>query len=551
MAQLELNVGGQTQRVPIPEGQDVTPEYVQSVASRLGAAASPEKQGQAQSAATQPQTPGFLSALGSQVAARTTEPLGQIASGLTAQRETVPGTNILTPASTLEKAATVLPAAINLAATGFAPVATGVGALVQAAADASGYVEPNGLWSNVLGGIAEISTGGVSKVYKEVVRPKRTAAKLLSEVDALGGVDAWPQERISAGLRNAAHTALSAREKPIKAALNQLEASASKHMIQEGSVAHGHLKAAMDMVSDLDLPLGKSARKYVDSIESAIATGKPIPARDAVKLRHILKRPQFTGIVNDPDQAPAAKLIGGLRDRVTMSIEAAMRDGGDRAGAEAYNGALRSYRIAVADPKRAIRSVLSSKRTPMQAFSAAFTQKDPNVLRTLTDLAQKSPAMQTKLRLGYFETLRAATSDFTKGGEALVHFKRTRPLLEANKLFNTGELDDITSLLRRQDAIQRAGDAIAVHLGRVTQGAAMSAMAGGAAYAYTQDPKYLAMVAMAAGAAPLVKQLAFLPTGSREGQRLAALIVRQVSKGAQNIFSEETRDPHDVEEQEP
>lgn len=550
MPQLELDVGGQTHRVDIPQGQEVTPEYVQSVASRLGAAASPAKQGQAQAAATEPQAPGFGSALASQVAARTTQPAGELMSALRQPREEMaPG--ILSPQSSLDKILAAVPPAVNLATTAFAPAASGIGALTQAAAEASGVVEQGGLWSNVLGGIAEIGAGGVTKVYKDVVRPKRVASKLTAEVDALGGVDAWPQERISKSLRAAAHTALSARERPIKAVLNQMEASAGRHMMQDGSVAYGHTRAALDMISDLDLPLGKSARKYVNDMEALVAAGKPIPARNLVKLRHILKRPQFTGIVGDPNKGPAEKLIGNVRDRVTQGVEAAIRDSGDDAGANAYNAALRSYRINVADPKRAIRSVLSSKRSPMQAFTSAFNQKDPNILRTLTDLAQKSPAMQSKLRLGYFETLRAATKDFTNPGEMMTHFRRTRPLLEANKLFNAQELDDIASLMRRQDSLQRAGDAIASQLGRITTSAATGMMAGGAAYAYTQDPKYVAMVAMAGGAAPLVKQLAMLPMGSREGQRLAALIVRQVTKTAQNVFSEETRDPGEVEEVEP
>jgi len=406
------------------------------------------------------------------------------------------------------------------------------------------------MWSEVLGGVAELAGGGVGMVRRMAGR-KLTERGLRKSVEAFGSADAWPEERISQGLRSAAHSALSAREKPIKSALNVLEAQASRGVIAPGTGAYGHIVSALDDIVEKELPLGGAAKRYVNKLTEAVAKGEPVAGRDAVKLRHILKRPQYTGIVGDPDVAATTKLLGSVRDKVTDAVELTLKDNHGDAAANAYSGARRAYRIEVTDPKRAIRSVLSSKRTPMQAFTAAFSQRDPNTFRVLTNLAQKSPAMQTKLRLGYFEALRAATADFTKGGEALVHFKRTRPMLEATGLYKAAELDDITSLLRRQDSLQRAGDQIAQALGRMGTGAAMSMAGLGGAYLYNQDPKYMAMAALASGAAPLVKQLVFLPSGSREGQRLAAIIVRQVAKGAQAVFSEETKDPDDVEDEQP
>lgn len=551
---LELDVGGSTQRVPVPEGQEITPEFVQSTAARLGAAASPAKQGQAQAAATAPQSGAstFMGSLGN----RATD-LAQSAASLTV------------PPKSLGDLPGKLGDAINVGAAGFAPIATGFGALIQAAGEGGGFTAPGGMWSQVLGGVAELAGGGVGMVFRGPARKMAlkgvlqrdtkqiaqafagTRRTLTKEVEALGGADAWPEERISAGLRNAAHAAFGAREKPIKAALNTLEAQASRGLIQPGTGAYGHITSALDDIVEKELPVGGAARRYVDKLTTAVANGQPVNGRDAVKLRHILRRPQFTGIVGDPDARATTKLMGAVREKVTDAVELALKDNHGDEAATAYSSARKAYRIEITDPKRAIRSVLSSKRTPMQAFASAFSQQDPNAFRVLTQLAQKSPAMQTKLRLGYFESLRAATSDFTKASDALVHFKRTRPLLEASGLFKGAELDDITSLMRRQDSLQRAGDHIASQLSRIATGGAMSLMAGGATYAYTQDPKYLAMAAMASGAAPLVYKLAMLPSGSREGQRLAALIVRQTSKAAQAVFSEETKDPDEVEEQEP
>lgn len=562
MPQLELDVGGQTQRVDIPEGQQVTPEYVQSVASRLGAAASPAKQGQAQAAATAPSGPGFGGALREAVAERTTVPLSRMT------QIPMPSQvgSVGSPSDMLGR----LGAGAEFASTVASPLSSAVGALTEAAAANGGINSP---WKEIMGGVAEIAGGGIGTVFKgsarratvkalakgdfktaktAVLGPQRTLTK---EFEALGSAEAWPEERVGRELRSAAHAAFGRREKPIKAALNMMEAEASKHMMQPGSQAWTHVAGAVDDIKQFEIPLGKAARKYVDNLEVAIGQGQPLPARDAVKLRHILKRPQFTGIMGDPDVAPATKLIGNARDRLTLGVEAALREGGNAKTAADYNAALRAYRIEIADPKRAIRKVLSSKRSPLEAFNAAFNQKDPNAFRVLTDVLPKSPAMQTKVRLGYFEALRAATKDFSTAGEAMKHFDRTRPLLEASKLFAPNELDAIKSLLRRADSVDRAGAKLAQAMSNLPlkiAGYTGAAGSGSAAlYAYAQDPKYLAMAALASGAAPLVYKLAMLPAGSIESKRLAGLIVKQVARAGRNVFAEETKDPNDVEEDQP
>lgn len=521
-------------RVEIPADAEVTPQLVQSLGSTAGAQASPARQQETQAAAAQPAegaAPSFLSALGSQIAARTTEPLAALTS----------------PQSTmLERAG----GALSLGTTIAAPYATAIGALIQAGAEAGGVVTPGGLWSNVLGGVAEIGSGGVSKLFKSVVRPKATVNRITKAFAKEGDMAAWPSERVGSAIRAESQRVMKTIANPLKKQLNTLESKAAKHTVQPNSTAYGHMRAALDTISDFDLPIAGEAKRIVTKLEEAVANGQAVSARDFVQLRKFLKRPKVAAH-GDPDVAQASKLLGGVRDRFTQGVEAAMRDAGDDAAATAYNSTLRSWGINVAEPRRAIRAVLSPKRTPQQAFKSAFSLEDPNAFRTLTQLAKKSPAIQTKLRLGYFETLRAATNDFTKGADTLTKFRDTRPALEAAGLFTAREMDDIHVLMRRGDALEKAGSNIAAAIGRLGQGAATSAMLGGATYAYTQDPKYLAIAAMASGAAPFVKQLVMLPGGSRESQRLAALIARQVAKGADAIFSEETQEPGEVEEPEP
>ena len=141
----------------------------------------------------------------------------------------------------------------------------------------------------------------------------------------------------------------------------------------------------------------------------------------------------------DPDVALNARKVGLARGKLTEAVAATLPDD----IGTAWQNARTAFATEIAGPKRALRTVLNRNTTPAQAFESVFASNDPHVFRTLMHVAEKSPAVKTKLRLGVLDTLDEASAGFKESKAALTHLDALRPMIETNKLFPLRSFRDL------------------------------------------------------------------------------------------------------------
>lgn len=447
--------------------------------------------------------------------------------------------------STLENVADAAQLGAGIAQPGL----SAMGAGVQAISDSMGM---NLDTARALSGLAEVGAQAhkfVGVGTRAVKAGKRLlgAAREVLETEP-GAADLLPRERLTTNLVNGVRNTIGTVRRSLKGDFNRMELEVARNFprINPNDPGYAMVRNAVLEAQKSAAKLDGRSMRILERLDTLMhpprpdMPGQPVPTRLLVKLRKTLRDQVKFVNADSPDADATGRKAKAIRGLVNQALESAMPD--ELLGR--WQEAKTAYRTQVAEPFRALRTVLSQNSTPQQGFQAVFQGGDPNVFRTVLRLSENSPAVRGRLRLGYLETLREATGDFQDAEKMQAQFAKTRPIIAASGLFTPEELSSFELILRRR-ALPGVTEALTGFL--TARGMVRLGVAQGIGFMITKDPSILPIAAIAAGALPQLRRLTMLPVGSSEGRKLALQAINQITKFASGLNSDSMESPDTFE----
>jgi hypothetical protein len=428
----------------------------------------------------------------------------------------------------------VLQAGSAAATPGLAALGAGAQALGQTLGQS-----PTG--ARIVGGVTEL-LAGLAGVPAVSYLAARTGRKLVEPTaKAIAGLpvaaDLLPMERVSTALNAALSNTFRRTSKILGKEFDAVEAATVLHepSILPGSTAYDKLGEIIDYTNDSVAVFGSAGGDAMKRIAEHVAAGEAVPTAELLRLRKGLKDLATRGRSFDPDVASNAKKAIHVRNETGKALEAVM-DPQTLARWRTVNSAWSS---TVAEPLSVLHNVLDSK-SPYEAFRAVFQNQDPEVFRTVLRVAQNTPSVAGKLKLGFLETVRENTNTFQNAGKMSAILDQLTPMVQSAGLFNAEEMSALSTFVRRKSIIP-----VTQALAQVfsLQGQGLMRLGTGLAVtsAVTHDPTSLFIAGAAAGALPAMRRLAILPPGSAAAKRAALAIANQITRFAASMAKDRTR----------
>lgn len=439
----------------------------------------------------------------------------------------------------LSTASDALQAGTAVATPGLAAAGAGAQALTQFAGQSPETARAVGGATELLTSLAGVVKAGTSAAARGLglIKTAPTAIKALPVAE-----DLLPMERVSTELNRALSGEFSRRSAQLGAEFDAVEraAVASEPVILPGTTAYDKLRDIVNYADDSVATFGGVGGQSMSRIAKAVnhvaedgsALPQPIPTSELIRLRKGLKDLATRGRSFDPDIAANAKKAVHVRTEAGAALESVM----DPATLERWRAANTAWGSTVAEPLSVLHQVIEDK-SAYNAFRAVFQNQDPEVFRTVLRVAQQTPSVAGKLKLGFLEVLRENTNTFQDAGRFRAIFDQVKPMVESAGLFNREELTALDTFIRRKSIIP-VTSAIAQAFSS-TSGVLRLGSGLAVASAITHNPTALFLAGAASGALPAMRRLTILPAGSPAAKKVALQIATQISTFAASISQDQ------------
>lgn len=432
---------------------------------------------------------------------------------------------------------------LQLGSAAAAPALAAIGAGGQALGQTLGQ-SPTG--AAITGGVMELISGIgtvpfisrsakkagevlLTDVPSRVARLQAARAARLPDDVTLDSIETMGEE-----LASALSQTFSRRSARLGAEFSDIEKVAVKNAptILPASDGYTKLQDIIDYTNDSVAVFGGEGGATLKRIADAVTEGHPVSTAEIVRLRKGLKDLATRGRSNDPDVASNAKKAVHVRNEADTVLESVM----DPQTLERWRTTKAAWSSTVAGPKDVLHQVIDTK-SPFEAFKAVFQNQDPEIFRTVLNVAKSTPSVAGKLKLGFLETIRDNTNTLQDAGRLNVILEQLKPMVHSSGLFNPEEMAALSVLVRR-----RAIPSITESLANVVSPTGGMRIGTGLAIAgsLTHDPTSLFLAAAAAGALPTMRRLAVLPPGSAAAHRAALEIGNQLTRFASAMMKDRT-----------
>lgn len=378
-----------------------------------------------------------------------------------------------------------------------------------------------------------------------------------------GTAGTLPWQRLGETVQNATRKTLRTRRTPIAREIEAFESGLKGTMLDPGDVAYQAAEEIIRVADKRHVELSGPGGDALARIRNAIDPGadklgvplppKPINAEDVVAVRQILGKKG--GARNGLD--PNTPVDGADRAAVRKAATDAIMEHLGPVDKTRYAEALSRYKTQYADPARILRAVTSKNTSPGGAFEMIFGgKKDPTVLQTTVELARRNPAFRFKMRLGFMEHLRMAAGGSLDDAKSLTDaLEKGESAVTTMGLFSRDEMVSLRSLSQRNLLSQvsdRLGAELAAKggtgrvgrtvgfLGETARGIAKGARrdiwtgasSAGIVALMGFNREAVILAAIAGGAAPALRSLAYAAPNSRQAAAGATAITNAVVRGA-------------------
>lgn len=423
-----------------------------------------------------------------------------------------------------------------------APGLTAAGGAVQAGAETMG-ADPSS--ARLLGAVTEI--GGAIMNMARSVRGIGSSVRALSQ-GAKVGLEEIARPGLSRGEAVGEVVQRAVREKfgslnaQFGAQFNRTEAAikAATPTIKPGSPGYDEINGILNYVDDAAASAGPRAdalvrkiRNQVFHTKNGVLDPQEVSMDDVISLRKILNERAGVAKTMDPDASIVGKKAAEMRDRTMDVVRAASPED----LARGYDELRASARTQLYTPERFLTALTNQKTTPLKAFKSVFVNNDPNMLRTVGEVMEKSPSLTAKLRFGVVEAMQDALTDAEAGGRALKRLDTFEPTLTHLNLFKPEEIEAMRfmlksnqtpSLIRELTSNARSSQVLL----RGTFGASLATH-------LSSSPLALGIGALAFGGLPQMRRAAMLPAGSKAQKQLLGSIIRQTATGLKAMFGDD------------
>ena len=287
----------------------------------------------------------------------------------------------------------------------------------------------------------------------------------------------------------------------------------------------------------------------LSGLRRKLRAGEDVPVKDLYVIKERLRREaqyvdRLAATGNPPGDRAALSYLGQIRGRTIELLESTLRREPHRAAQSVIkdlNAADRLHEKYVAPAFTFLRTALSAKATPAQAYRALFSMRDPQALRTAIGLMNRAgfAGVRDKIRLGFAKHLADSTADFTDIPKVIRVLKNHEDFLTSHNIYTARELRDMQVFFRKRNITSLRSlfhrDLAATSVFGVAASAGAGALAIGATPMlaarnletgrYEYEPRNLMIAAMVAGTTPLLFRLGVRPHDPVASTRAAEQVI--------------------------
>lgn len=336
-------------------------------------------------------------------------------------------------------------------------------------------------------------------------------------------------ERVAAQIKRLVPGTIARRGEQLGPVIGRIERDfgATGAQIDPNHPLYNRLDTALAEVAQTG-EFGGPAGRAFEALRAKMAAHMPVLASELAELKHFLVQPaRAVRGVAEPTTAAAA--AAKARATATDTLTEMM----PRDLARNYQNARMQYLREVGRPRRILSSAYSDRVSPMTLYNQVFNPNDQYTMAAISEVAQNSPALKSKLALGYLENMAAATGDWRDAGAALSVLRNTRGVVENAGILSPKELDNLEYFLRRRSLPQLIESFQA--LVGTTGGAVKGSAATAGAYVASGKPSHMLAALIASGTLAPMRRLMLVPKGSAPWKRFGGLVLSNITRLANDV----------------